>query len=414
MNKTLAICVPTYNNLKAISTFCKQEVSILEEHNVDLYIFDSSITEQTKKFIEVLNEQGHNIRYARYSSDMASNVKVYKLFEYISEKPYDYIWMIHDHTVFTVHALETILSSLEHHPDFITLDMHNGEYRFYFFKDLDDFLVQSAWRLNSFGASIVRNDRFLRGTDWKSISNKYNTKRTIKYSHIGLYFERASQIQNFKAAMLTCNRSDFLDFQRSQKTTWHKETVKLCYEIWGSVITELPNQYKMKNKALHSQDYWYLSKYSMLSYKKDKYYGPIDFIKYYKWMKLIYPKDLMNNFIIAFLPYAIADKIINRKLFSAIKRYLDDNIYIFGAGRHAKECAEYLIDHQINFNCFIVSSLSGNSESLLNHEVKEISDLPVKGNILMIMGITTEQTSDLEHFFNVGSKNLNIEPFLFV
>ena len=84
MNKTLAICVPTYNNLKAISTFCKQEVSILEEHNVDLYIFDSSITEQTKKFIEVLNEQGHNIRYARYPSDMASNVKVYKLFEYIS------------------------------------------------------------------------------------------------------------------------------------------------------------------------------------------------------------------------------------------------------------------------------------------------------------------------------------------
>jgi len=411
MNKELAICVPTYNNLKAISTFCAKEVPILEENNVDLYIFDSSTTEDTKKFIEELNAKGHDIGYARYPSDMPSNVKVYKLFEYISEKPYEYIWMIHDHTVFNVHALVNILSSLKNYPDFLTLDMHNGEYKFCLFKDLDDFLVASAWKLNSFGASIVRNDRFLRGTDWNNISKKYNSKRTLKYSHIGLYFERASQINNFKAAMLTCNRRDFVDFQRSQKATWHNETVKLCYEIWGSVISALPDIYKKKREALHSQDYWYLSKYSMLTYKKEKYYGPVDFIKYYKWMKLMYPKDIANNFLIAFFPYALSDKIINRKLFNKIEQYKESDIYIFGAGRHAKECAEYLINHNIRFHGFIVSSLFGNEQFILNHEVKELKDLSGGRKILMIMGITTEQTANVNLFFNEKD---NIEPFLFV
>ena len=49
--KNLAICVPTYQRSDIIDKFLNDGVNNFNEFNIDVYIFDSSIDENTKKVV---------------------------------------------------------------------------------------------------------------------------------------------------------------------------------------------------------------------------------------------------------------------------------------------------------------------------------------------------------------------------
>ncbi len=418
MDMKLCICMPTCNRSKCIARVLSTEIEMLKKLNIDIRIYDSSNEDDTKSLVlEYQNKGYENLFYEQIDYAVHPNRKAYQIFRDAELTEYDYIWLLHDHTVcMETVALSYILYALEKGYDFYLLNMQSNSYRITQIQNLDEFLVLGAWPLNSFGASIVKVKTFLKGTDWKVISDKYLQEKTLNYSHVGFYFERAAQIDNIKICKLELLRECFLDFLRYQKTSWDKDTIRICTECWGSNILMLPNMYHTKYQALRTQDRWFLTKYKLLMYKKSGQYGIRSFLRYRKWMKVICPEAYWTDTMIALLPFGVSKYICCHRIVRRINkaRYLGWKIMIYGAGRHAVECAELLKDIEMDFDGFVVTRKQGNPDSLLGYPVQEAQAFLESENTLVIIAVLTSGVKEVEKYIEkIKSKNNMLDCVVF-
>ncbi len=412
--KTLCVAIPTFNKHENIQRKLESEIAVFNKYDIDIYIFDSSSDSLTEEVIEDYSKKGYsNIFLKKYNDNPSSNEKVYRIFEWAAEAGYEYLWMIHDHTVCNEEAIVFLMNILKSEKnDFLLLNMQAGEYKIEKFDDINDFLLKGAWRLNSFGASIVKTDTFLGGVDWTFMRRKYGDNKTLNYSHIGFYFERIAEMKYPLISQIFFERKDFIDFNRTKKIEWEKDTIRLCLECWGEVITRLPDVYENKREVLRSQDRWFLSKYSLLIYRKKGYFSFKEFYKYRKWLKTIFPEDYWRDFFICILPYKLAERFICKKLgdhLTEAKRK-EKEIFIFGAGRHAVECASFLLERGTEFQGFIVSDIKGNPEELLNHKVYLAKKESLPSHITVLIAVLSSGVEEVIALLqNLTDEGMDIE-----
>lgn len=396
--KRLCVCIPTYNRCDAVKTVLDAELDIFEKYGIDLFLCDSSTNDEIKRlterykrikecsakdkpFTQGEEDAGHGgksastyeIHYKRFHSNISSNEKVFQIFQWAASSEYAYIWLIHDHTVCNEDAVRFLMQELEKGLDFYLLNMQSGGYGNEAFADINEFLLKGAWRLNSFGSSVINTRTFLKNVDWQRMRTKYGGEKTLNYSHIGFYFERAAELDSLKACQLFFERKDFVDFYRTNEISWSGDILRICLECWGEVITRLPEVYKDKPAVMRTQDKWFLSRYSLLVYRKEQKYNFKLFRKYGKWIKRIYPEDYIRDFWISVLPVRWLFRYYTgnlRKRMSEVKSR-EGNVYIFGAGRHAAECGAFFEECRLPFDGFVVTSLQGNPNELRNHTVYE-------------------------------------------
>lgn len=418
MGVKLCICMPTCNRSACIDRVLKEELEILKRTGVDIRIYDSSDNEDTERLVSDYQYRGYsNLFYRHVDHAVHPNRKAYGIFKEAEQTDYDYIWLIHDHTYCNdENALRDILNALSKGYDFYLLNMQSNDFQMIKIKDLDEFLMLGAWPLNSFGASILRVDSFIKGTDWRKISKKYLGKKTLNYSHIGFYYERAAQIKDIQICKVELPREYFLDFLRYEKTSWDKETIRICTECWGSNILELPDVYTCKYQALKTQDKWFLSKYKLIFYKKDGQFHIKSFLKYHKWFRLMLPENYWQNLMIAVFPFRVSKYICCHKLVRQIKKaqLRHEKVFIFGAGRHAVECADLLKNIGMEYNAFIVTSLEGNPEKLLSHSVYKAEVALRQDAALVIIAILTSGVSNvIEYLEKINDRNGKLNYVVF-
>lgn len=418
MGLKLCICIPTCNRSECINRVLKEELALLKEVGVDLWIYDSSSNNNTKQLTSEYQNKGFdNLLYKHVDFQIHPNIKAYQIFRDSENTDYDYVWMIHDHTFCNkLKTLKKILEALSEGYDFYLLNMQSKEYKIIEIQNLDEFLLLGAWPLNSFGASIIKVDTFIRGTDWQKISEKYLQKKTLNYSHIGFYFERASQIEDIKLCKLELPREAFLDFLRYEKTSWDGETIRICTECWGSNILGLPDVYKNKYQALQTQDRWFLSKYKLIFYKKSGQLGVKSFFKYSRWFRVIARENYWRDMLIAVFPFQISTYLYCRKLTLKVKKAQKrkQKVLIYGAGRHAVECADLLKNIGLDFDAFIVTDLNGNPDTLLGYPVYEAGKFLKNREALVLVAILTSGIAEVESSLKrIGKRNSGLDYMLF-
>lgn len=173
-----------------------------------------------------------NLYYHAVDSAICSNKKVFQIYREYADQ-YEYIWVIHDHTVFTEGALCYILEQLDDQISYYFLQIQSHSYNREDITDRERLLYETAWLSGRFGTVILKSDAFLRKTDWEYFGRKYLTEKMWNYAHIGFYFERASQITDFRARILRFPRDLFSDISKDQKIGWYKDCVRVCLECWG-------------------------------------------------------------------------------------------------------------------------------------------------------------------------------------
>ncbi|HBI62307.1 MAG TPA: hypothetical protein DDY31_14025 [Lachnospiraceae bacterium] len=311
---------------------------------------------------------------------------MYQVFEWAASSEYAFIWLIHDHTVCNEDAARFLMQELEKDFDFYLLNMQAGGYGNEEFANINEFLLKGAWRLNSFGASVINTRTFLKNVDWEKMRGKYGGEKTLNYSHIGFYYERAAGMEHLRACQLFFERKDFLDFYRTNEISWSGDTLRICLECWGEVITRLPEVYRDKLAVLRTQDKWFLSKYSLLIYRKEHKYSFKMFQKYRKWIKKIYPEDYFRDFWISILPIKWLLQYYTGELRSRIyeTKNRGGNVFIFGAGRHAAECGAFFDECKLDYDGFVVTSLQGNPNELRCHSVYEAA-VQLKGRRSLVV-----------------------------
>lgn len=399
MNK-VAVCIPTYNRADKIRTVLDKEMDFLHRHGVDVHIFDSSKKAETREVTAGYSRYG-NLYYHAVDSSICSNEKVFRIYrEYAGQ--YEYIWVMHDHTVFTEDALCYILEQLDDNISYYFLKIQSHSYEREDVTDLEKLLYETAWLSGRFGTVILKSDCFLKDVDWEYFSRKYLTKKMWNYAHIGFYFERASQITDFKARIIKFPRDLFNDISQNQKIGWYRDSVRVCLECWGKVISGLPESYTNKQAVLQTQDKWFISKYSLITYKKNRVYGLGKYWKYRKWIRKIAPDEDRNAFFISFLPVSISWRIYTRELIEEIKKnhLTGRKICIYGAGRHAIECLDYLECCGIGIDAFLVTKMEGNPDAIREYPVYQTDRYVSDYKVFAVIAVMSEKVCEIKTYLD--------------
>ncbi len=391
--KTLLVAIPTYHRAIDIDNQLACIHFLSSNDNVHIVVFDSSLENQTEKIIESKQEEGFsNISYERFSDKISSNEKVFLIYEKCALS-YDYIWVLHDHTIFTKEAFDYVIEILQSEPDFIFLKMQGNRYSIRTYADIDAFASSNAWLLGKMGASIIRSNTMLSDIDWDFYKRKYLQRKTINFSHVGLYLERISEVDKCKVVELEFPRDQFVDTHKFDKLSWEKEALRICTECWGSVITVLPDIYTNKGNILHTIDKYFLSKYKLIEGRYGGYYDIFLQIRYRKWIKIVFPNLYLDSFKIAIFPKWL----INYKYISPIKELITrekengKQVYIYGAGKHGVECMNFLEMADVEFDGFLVSSRFGNPEKIRNYKVEVLKEKTEEGKpVFAILAVMDE------------------------
>lgn len=404
MNK-LCICIPTYNRPEAISEVLEKELDFLNKYSVELGIFDSSEDMETELIVKKYIDQGYkNLFYQKCDLRIytSASKKIYLIYEEMAEKSYDYIWMIHDHTTFNETAFKYILEQLDVNGDFYFLEMRASRFSVNTIVDLNDFLPKAALSLARLGTAIVRRESFLKGTDWKRMSQKYLQEENCGYCHVGYYFERMMELKNPRIIQLKFSRECFVDFKRFEKLGWHSASVRICLGHWGSTLMALPDQYTSKITALQTQDKWLLSKYKLLEYKKSGNYSISDFLKYRKWIKLIMPENYSNAFWVAVLPYKIAENKYFAQLLNEIEehRKAGNKICLYGAGKDGFECFTFLNELGVNVDSFLVTRMEGNPKQIGGCAVNRADEYLKNNSAFVIIAILPQGVPEVKTYLD--------------
>lgn len=390
MIKKLVVCVLTYNRSEAIKVFIDKEIEILNRNQVDLIVYDSSEDEETEEIVHSFINRGYsNLLYKRVDSIMKSNEKFYYVAANIDKK-YEYVWITHDHTIFNKESLEFIIKNLSAKPDFIYLKTQSDDFNIIQESDLNSFFVKSVWQLGRFGAAILRQDSFLKQAKWDSLVGKYLTESKMNFSHIGLYFQVLSEMDNPKIITLEFPREFFYDTFRFNKLSWESESIRICLGCWGEVISALPKIYTDKKEALESIDKYFISKYNLINLKKNKKYNIVLFLKYYKWIKVIVPEMRTCCFVIALIPSFFSNYIYYGRVFKAIRKAqkMRYKVCIYGAGRHGVEILSYIQNNGINVDAVLVTDKKGNPEAINDIPIYQSEDYLKKNRTFIVIAVS--------------------------
>lgn len=404
MNK-IAICIPTCNRADKIHVVLEKESDFLYRNGVDLHIFDSSETAETK---EVADKYKYykNLYYHLVDNYMNSNAKVFNIYQKYARK-YEYIWIMHDHTILTEDALCHLLKQLDKKISYYFLEIQSQTFGWEDVTDLKQLLYKTAWLSGRYGTVLLKSNPFLYDVDWEYFNSKYMTEKMWNYSHIGFYFERASQLINFKARVVKFPRDLFSDISNSQKIGWYQDVVRICLECWGEVISNLPEIYTNKQEVMQTQDEWFLSKYSLITYKKNGVYDFLKYWKYKKWFKKIAPDEKKNAFFISLFPVSISQSLFTGKLFTEIKRKRRKQwkICIYGAGRHGIECMDYLESCGIGIDAFLVTKKEGNPEKIREYSVYRAEDYVKDKRVFIVIAIMSDKINEIKLNLDSLGKN---------
>lgn len=409
--KKLAICIPTYQRSEIIGNVLDTEWKLLGDE-IDLYVFDSSEDSLTKEKVREYQGNNSNIFYCRFSPYVSSNMKVFIIYKHMAYMNYDFIWVIHDHTSFDKTALSFLMQNLNYDRDFVLLKKESNCFRSVKYDSLGDFFLENAWLLGKFGSVIVNRRRFLLNVDWDRYVAKYLRRETENYSHIGFYLEHLAELSNPKIYHLDFLREHFKDIMRHEKMGWYKETLHTCLECWGEVIISLPEVYKNKEKALQTQNRWFLSKCSLIQLKKNGVYGFSDYINYRKWFKLIRPDMYYNAAVISVLPYKISKWLYGFRLIMKIEimKLRGYQICIYGAGRYAVEAMNYLELSDISPQAFLVTNKNNQPDEIKNCPVYQAEEFLYNNKAFIIISVHPASVAEIESFLcELKSKNMNFE-----
>ncbi|MCR5797829.1 MAG: hypothetical protein K6G63_07965 [Eubacterium sp.] len=405
----IAVCIPTYEKrISVVEKILEREKNIINMVDTEFFLYYSGeVTEE----IENLKDT-YSVNLECMELGMESNIKFFEIYKQMENSDFDYVWIIHDHTYFDEESYLKISDALEKNYDFIVVNSQASMDRISEIATAEELCKGHIWRLNSIGNCIVKRGTFLWGIDWKMMEEKYLTPDSISYSHVGLYFERLSQLHNPRMGLIEISRDRFIDILRNEKYSWYPETVRICAESWVSVIDKIPSCYGKKFDLYKKQDQFFLSKCNLARLRRDGFYNTDIYNKYKKGLELMSPVSLEELSDIATLGFEELKTTCFGDLIDKANKCKSENnsIYIYGAGRHAAETAELIRDFSLDFDGFIVSDKEGNPENLAGKKVMEARKcLDEEGVLILVAVQSSSYDAVLQHINKCsGGRNMII------
>lgn len=370
--KDLAICIPTYKSALIINEYLDNSISVLSELEIDLYIYDSSPDDETFKVIKQYNSFS-NLYYIRLPESIHSNMKVYQIFQKKNfEYEYKYVWLNLDYVKWTKEVFLRVLNYVKLDYDMIVVDnndMYNLREKEYTDKKL--FFKECCWRLVTYLGAILKSSTMLEGTNWFYLVDKYGVKDKINFSHIGFYFEKIAELENFKAFHFSVYYGDFISSSLKKGSMWIKDAIELWGEYYPSAIFALPNlydEYKTYVVKIHNLSMNIINIDNLLAMRYLKLYDESVYKRFEgRWnMISILPENVLQELSKAECGCMTCDG--EKYLYFNEKTILSfansaKRLYIYGGGKFAKKCQILMNMFNYPVECNIVTNKNANDSN---------------------------------------------------
>lgn len=398
--KKIAICIPTYNRSDVVDELLRGYCDLYNRLNFDIYIYDSSESNETMDVVNRYCEMFDNILYIHLDSKIHSNMKVYKIFQSFSEKrEYKYIWVCSDSIRWTELVLKKVNLCLAKTYDMLVVDYRDVDNlgdRVY--NKPNDVFVDLAWYMTLYGAVILNLESMLLNLDWEYYIGKYCRLDIINFSHVWLYFDKLSKMNSINVLHLSFDKLQLTSSPLKKYSGWYNETFEICCCSWPRGVRELPSYYeKYKDDVImrFATKSGVLSRMSFLELRKNNVLTVGKFIEYLNMWRKVTDVSILYIFIISLLPIGFAYKILYRervwfKMRKEIKNFYKKYplLYVYGCGGVGNSLAEYLEMYNIEYQGFLVSNANREKKTFRDHPVSEytgsIFDDPRVGIIIAV------------------------------
>lgn len=248
----IAVGVITYNHPEIVLEVLQNCIQDYFECGIDIYYFDSSDNDETKKIVDAFVQKGYeNLYYLHYPSTTRSNIKLQDILSGRHfEKQYDYIWPIKDRSYCMKETLEEILRAAEEKPDILFLGVFSlgeqGALTSGTYHCGAEFYRDWAWLATSLDVAIYRCDTILEDFQERIREEKYKMEYTLPFMVYTYLFCKIAVMQDVNIRLLRGKKIKIINSPLGQ-SGWQKHTFQLWKDFWIKVNDELPdcyNEYK--------------------------------------------------------------------------------------------------------------------------------------------------------------------------
>ena len=264
--KKLCILLPTYGREECVAYFLEQTLEECRYYSIDVYVCDSSNTDENKELVNRYHNKGYKNIYFMQGHEsieykngfVAEGIQNYsnpdyKVFVAQSElaDKYEYIWLCGDNCVLKLdQTMEDVMKYTEQCVDIIHFsngrEMPFGDRKIY--TDAQEFYLNDAWHMTAYGASIVSS----------RVIKKINTDNVLdKYINSGFLY--VMSVYEFCAAnsftAVHCQRNFHKNNPYRELSGWIASGNALAVfgQNWVEVNRKLPDIYNnIKNNVIMS------------------------------------------------------------------------------------------------------------------------------------------------------------------
>lgn len=376
MQYSIAFCMITYERSELVREFLNNCLSYYVECGIDIYIYDSSVGDDTKRLVEEWPDQKH-LSYTRMPSELLLYEKERLIFqEYGEKQEYDFVWLSNDSTQYSREDVRRILSGLDSAYDYIVFDNERGigtrE-----FTDPEE-LFMSYCEAYHVGASMVNVHTMLFHVAWERYENVFSP--TGGESFLFYYF-RFLELNSFCALHIEIESRRLSALKK--RSVYNVDNIQAAVNV-AHAFEQLPDYYTRKWEICRrfNAESLMINASDVLLYRKQGIFTLYRVLQHWSlWKKITYiPRWKLLLF--ALLPQNVLIQCSDWKKEYNLKRLRQfckahARVAIYGAGNHGAAFGEYLIAHDIPFDFYCVTRRKPGKYVFMEHPVHtfdEVSD----------------------------------------
>ncbi len=252
-NEKMMVCIPTYGHPEAVEDVLSHCAETYKRYGLDVYYYDSSEDDKTRKVIEAYQAKGYdNLYYIFLDSNKLETPK----YEHILmlegiQKKYEYMWYLRDRCWCEEKTLKLMYKAMETPRDLIFLDVGHSDCRQelsecnepnMFYHRCGDYATSMDTTI--YNVQTILGDRF----NLKEFRERHGDYRDA-FAHFLIIFEQLAKKTNPNICLLAGKNVTIFHSHKTQ-SGWHKQRIKIWGKQWIQANEALPDCYTDKDDII--------------------------------------------------------------------------------------------------------------------------------------------------------------------
>lgn len=259
MEKNIACCFLTHNHPEVMKEVLGIVTKYYGQNGIDIYVYDSSIDDETKKIVNHIISQGNdNLFYIKIDEKLGGDGKMLCILkQYGLKKHYQYIWPNKDRSYVLKESIDKISKACRMGYAGILIGIWTSldSYRNKFLKEYEreEIFYKFGWTVNSWENVIFSTEMLSSISNWEEFEKKYKLGSANNFNQPMVFFGALALMQKPIVRVMDYNEIKIKNCSL-ESSSWIPYTFEVWGKNWPEAIERLPRCYDAyKNKVIKDQ-----------------------------------------------------------------------------------------------------------------------------------------------------------------